>query len=163
MDITKILSTIKGKVLDATNYELLVSAYDLQQQNIIQLKENNTSIKESNTLLKEKLDAYEKLIKEQEEKISQFEVQALIPISTNSESRAKEDNDILIFLSNNSQSTIYKEHLSSHLNLQDAKTQYYLDGLLENKLVHASFSFSSPTSYSLTKHGRAYLVENDLL
>lgn len=163
MDITKILSTIKGKVLDATNYELLVSAYDLQQQNIIQLKENNSSIKESNTLLKEKLDNNKKLLEAQKEKIAQLESQTLLQNNTNSPNRSKEDDTILIFLSENSQSTIYKDHLSSHLNLQDAKIQYYLDGLQEDKLIHASFSLSSPTRYSLTKQGRSYLVENNLL
>ena len=54
MDVLKILSGLKGKVLDAAHFELLQSAYELQKQNIDQLKENNSAIKESNELLKEK-------------------------------------------------------------------------------------------------------------
>ena len=150
-------------MLDATNYELLANAYELQQQNIVQLKENNTSIKESNSLLKEKLNTYEELIEEQSEKLSQLESQILLPKSIDKDSRNIEDNTILSFLSKNSQAAIYKDHLSSHLGLQDAKTQYYLDSLLEDKLVRASYNMSRPTKYSLTKQGRAYLVENDLL
>ncbi len=72
MEITKILSTIKGKVLDATNYELLSSAYEIQQQNIIQLKENNTSIKENNELLKNKIQNQEETIKDFKIEISKL-------------------------------------------------------------------------------------------
>ena len=60
MDITKILSDIKGKVLDATNFDLLKHAYDLQNQNIEQLKNNNEALKESNELLLEKIARVEK-------------------------------------------------------------------------------------------------------
>jgi len=60
MDIIQILSTIKGKVLDAANFELLKTAYGLQNQNIEQLKNNNTALKESNDLLKEKINSLNK-------------------------------------------------------------------------------------------------------
>lgn len=51
MEITKILQTIKGKVLDATHFELLRNAYELQEKNITQLKSNNEALKESNVLI----------------------------------------------------------------------------------------------------------------
>ena len=35
-------------MLDAVNFELLKTAYELQNQNIEQLKNNNTALKESN-------------------------------------------------------------------------------------------------------------------
>ena len=163
MDITKILSTIKGKVLDAANYELLANAYDLQQQNIIQLKENNTSIKESNSLLKEKLESYKKTMHEQNEKITQLEELTYLPKTVDSSSRVEEEEEVLIFLSNHTKLDINKNHLSQHLNIKDEKTQYFLDNLQEDKLVCGSCSMSNPTSYSLTKQGRAYLVEQNLL
>ena len=56
MDIVKILSDLKGKVLDATHFELLQSAYELQNENITQLKENNEAIKETNGFLNEKIE-----------------------------------------------------------------------------------------------------------
>ena len=59
MDISKILSDIKGKVLDAANFDLLMHAYDLQNENIKQLKNNNQALKENNDLLKEKVENLE--------------------------------------------------------------------------------------------------------
>lgn len=56
MDLVKILSGLKGKVLDATHFDLLKHAYELQDKNISQLKINNTALKESNELLKSKVD-----------------------------------------------------------------------------------------------------------
>ncbi len=40
------LSGIKGKVLDAAHFEMLKQTYDLQNQNIAQLKENNLLLQE---------------------------------------------------------------------------------------------------------------------
>ena len=53
-DVLKILSDIKGKALDAVNFELLKRTYELQNKNIEQLKNNNEALKESINLLKEK-------------------------------------------------------------------------------------------------------------
>jgi len=58
MDIGKLLGGLKGKVLDAGHFELLKHAYDLQEQNVTQLKSNNAALKESNELLKEKAGNY---------------------------------------------------------------------------------------------------------
>ncbi len=55
MDIISILSSIKGKVFDASHFDLLKDAYDLQNENIEQLKNNNQALKESNQLLEEKI------------------------------------------------------------------------------------------------------------
>ena len=37
MDILGVLQTLKGKVLDATHFELLKHAYELQDENLKQL------------------------------------------------------------------------------------------------------------------------------
>ncbi len=60
MDPIAILSGLKDKVLDAKNFELLRNAYDLQNDNIEQLKSNNEAIKESNELLRERAKKLEK-------------------------------------------------------------------------------------------------------
>src|SRR5688572_26032865 len=52
MDVISILNGIKGKVLDAAHFDLLRSAYDLQNENIEQLKSNNEAIRENNILLR---------------------------------------------------------------------------------------------------------------
>jgi len=54
VDIIGLLNGIKGKVLDAAHFDILQSAYELQNRNIEQLKENNSALMESNGLLKEK-------------------------------------------------------------------------------------------------------------
>ena len=57
MDAISLLSGLKNKVLDAKNYDLLKRTYDLQNQNIEQLKTSNTAFKENNERLKDELKA----------------------------------------------------------------------------------------------------------
>jgi len=59
-DIIKILSDVKGKVLDVVHFDILKAAYELQNENIEQLKTNNEAFKENNNLLKEKTSVLEK-------------------------------------------------------------------------------------------------------
>ncbi len=59
MDLVSILNGIKGKVLDAAHFDLLRSAYDLQNENIEQLKSNNEALRDSNSLLNERIDKRE--------------------------------------------------------------------------------------------------------
>ncbi len=59
MDISKILQSLKGKVLDATHFDLLKHAYELQEENIKQLKTNNEALKESHRILSDKVLALE--------------------------------------------------------------------------------------------------------
>lgn len=62
MDPIAILSGIKDKVLDAHHFDLLKKAYEVQNQNIEQLKTNNEALRENNSLLKEKAAKQEKEI-----------------------------------------------------------------------------------------------------
>lgn len=55
MGVLDILSDVKGKVLDSVHFDMLESAYQLQEENILQLKSNNEALKENNGLLKEKV------------------------------------------------------------------------------------------------------------
>jgi SMC interacting uncharacterized protein involved in chromosome segregation len=52
MGFQEVLSGLKDKVLDAANFEVLKSAYELQE-------ENNKQLKESNDLLREKVEKLE--------------------------------------------------------------------------------------------------------
>ena len=56
MDAISILNGLKNKILDAKNYELLKHTYDLQNQNIEQLKTSNEGFKEDNKRLREEVD-----------------------------------------------------------------------------------------------------------
>jgi cell division protein FtsB len=55
MDIIDILGAIKGKVLDVSHFDLLINAYELLNQNIVQLKDNNDALRVSSELLKQKI------------------------------------------------------------------------------------------------------------
>ena len=55
MEITAILDSVKGKILDAANFTLLQAAYELQAQNIEQFNENNSVHRERSELLQEKI------------------------------------------------------------------------------------------------------------
>ncbi len=59
MDISKILQNLKGKVLDATHFDLLKHAYELQEENIKQLRTNNDALKESHKLMAAKMATLE--------------------------------------------------------------------------------------------------------
>lgn len=75
MDITAILSGIKGTVLDAKHIELLKHAYELQNQNIEQLKNNNDALKEKAGLLEEKAALLEKENESLKAAIKNFQTQ----------------------------------------------------------------------------------------
>lgn len=90
MDIIKILSDIKGKALDTVHFELLKSAYELQNQNIEQLKNNNEALKENNNLLKEKVQALEKNKSGLEKKIGDIESKLTSIKDTNSQQELSE-------------------------------------------------------------------------
>ena len=55
MDAISLLNGVKNKVLDATNYELLKHNYELQNQNIEQLKTAKELSEKSNEHLQEEV------------------------------------------------------------------------------------------------------------
>ena len=55
MGVLDILTSLKDKVLDAAHFELLRSAYELQDKNVDQLRQNNDAIRESNELLRQQM------------------------------------------------------------------------------------------------------------
>ena len=57
MGAIQTLDLIKGKVLDAANFEILKSAYEMQEKNIEQLKTSNEALKDNNQALNEKFDS----------------------------------------------------------------------------------------------------------
>src|SRR3990172_6618028 len=76
MDILGVLQTLKGKVLDATHFELLKHAYKLQNQNLKQLNHNNDALKESNDLLKEKTARLEGELAKLQARVEELEADA---------------------------------------------------------------------------------------
>lgn len=58
-DIFNIFKELRQKGIDVNQIDLLKSAYEHQNLNLEQLKENNTALRESNDLLKEKIAQFE--------------------------------------------------------------------------------------------------------
>ena len=151
MDITKILSTIKGKVLDATNFELLANAYDLQQQNITQLKENNTAIKDNNALLKEKLEHTEQTIRKQAVKIEELKSQQTIPQETLSDDEVS----ILRTCIEHDKTDFTESWVQSLTKIGNVKLETALEELCEKDFLSYSHSImGEESSYYLTTEGK---------
>lgn len=55
------------------------------------------------------------------------------------------------------------EELAAHFSMHTQKIQYFLDKLVDHNYVYSHLSMMVPTTYSLGKDGRAYLVENNLI
>jgi chromosome segregation ATPase len=75
MEFSKILSEIKGKVLDAAHFDLLRHAYELQDENLKQLKSNNEALRENKEQLKEKISMLEQKIAELKKRIDYYQDQ----------------------------------------------------------------------------------------
>lgn len=71
---------------------------------------------------------------------------------------------ILILIAANEDNGITSESLASSLITHNIKVVHYLEKLVENNLLWVDhYHGNAPADYFLTKEGRAYLVENDLL
>jgi FtsZ-binding cell division protein ZapB len=59
MDVIAILTGLKGKALDLRDIELLKHAYELQDQNIKQLKENNDALRDAVAIAQDRVTSLE--------------------------------------------------------------------------------------------------------
>ena len=162
MDIGKLLSDLKGKVLDASHFDLLKHAYDLQEQNITQLKSNNAALKESNELFKEKSqrDA-------EETKNLKREVTRLSELASDSEEL---NNSNLIVLSDNAIKILqkimredvtefYQNAMIETIDLGRIEAEAALDELSEKEIIRANSARPRyGLLYGLTAKGKKELA-----
>jgi hypothetical protein len=73
MGWSEMLGTLKGKVLDAANLELLEHTYNLQERTIKQLESNNNALEKNNELLEKENKGLTTVIKDCEEQLGGFE------------------------------------------------------------------------------------------
>jgi FtsZ-binding cell division protein ZapB len=59
MDVIAVLAGLKGKALDLRDIEILKHAYELQDQNIKQLKENNDALRDASKLAQDRVKSLE--------------------------------------------------------------------------------------------------------
>ena len=69
---------------------------------------------------------------------------------------------ILVALAQSEQYRPTTEEIATHLNETPLRTQYHLDRLVEEGLVHDFLATNRPPRYGISKEGRAYVVENEL-
>jgi hypothetical protein len=161
MDIIKILGTLKGKVLDASHFDLLKHAYDLQNKNIVQLKNNNDVLKESNDLLKQKiieLNAENTILKETiEEYKNQIKT---IPRTSLMDNLSEIAINILeLYISNNT-TELWEKFIMRTLPFSKIQVQAGLDELCSAELISSySFDPSHGKEYSLTDKGVSNLPD----
>lgn len=139
MNISKLLSDLKGKVLDVKHLELLNHAYEIQEKNICQLKTNNSAISDNNNLLKEKIKFLENEIKklalENKELLAktleQDDAEEKIILSDSAVKVLQKiiDEDVTEF---------YQNAMIKSINMGRIETQAALDELSDKELIDAS-------------------------
>jgi predicted nuclease with TOPRIM domain len=161
MGITEALDNIKGKVLDAAHFEILKSAYELQEKNIKQLQTNNglleekvIKLEEENRHLKDTNQDLTETVAELQEKLYGFTSGAKrIELSQVAQ-------DILKLYKKYDEICLFDEHVASELPHSKIQVKVGFDelnttGLTESGLI----SPGRGIGYFLTEKGRKYLAE----
>ncbi len=155
MDILSILSGLKGKVLDAAHFELLQSAYELQSQNISQLKENNAAIKESNVLLTDKIKQLTNENKELQDKLENLK--SRIPQADNEVS-----NIAMALLKKCSEidaTDFYVDQMIDLIPYTKMQFEAAIEELEEIKYLEFSINDQSGDNYRITRDGKKYVLQ----
>lgn len=160
MDILGILQTLKGKVLDATHFELLKHAYELQDENVKQLKNNNEALKESNGLVKEKMGRLEAELARLRGIIEELEkkVPAVAPVSGYSPTRAEAA--ILEQYVKCDETRLYDEQLFRLIRMSKIEIEAGFDELQMHKLIDIGSVGSHGASYYLTDEGKQFVLKD---
>jgi predicted nuclease with TOPRIM domain len=160
MDIINILGTIKGKVLDASHFDLLKHAYEQHQQNISQLKDNNDALRESNELLKQKikdLNDENTILKETIKKYkNKIELLSQTSLTDNFSEIAV---NILELYNSHDTTELWEKFIMRKLPFSKIQLQAGLDELCRAELI-SSYSFDPVhgKEYSITEKGRCNLA-----
>lgn len=163
MDVTAILQAVKGKVLDAAHFELLKHAYELQEENINQLKNNNEAIKESNLLLQEKLKKLEARSAELEEKLSEAAsvIKRLEPPEHKEDSLSDTARSVLALFKSRDVTDMYQNTIVRLVEFSRIEVEAALEELSSAKLIDfAGASFELGVNYYLTSKGK-HIVLNE--
>ncbi len=157
MDVIQILTTIKGKVLDAANFEILKKTYELQNDNIEQLKNNNEALKESNGLLKEKTSGLERDYNNLKVRVKSLEDELRMIKSADSSQKLSEFAEaILRKCIKDDKSEFLDDRMVASFPFSKMQAEAGLDELIKHKLVvQTSVSFMNVgAGFSLTPEGK---------
>ncbi len=160
MDIGKILSEIKGKVLDAAHFELLESAYELQNQNIEQLKENNSAIKEKSALLQEKATHLEKENNELKARVEDLESQLA---NHSGQTEAIKLSEVAVAILRvcieRDITDFYSENMITVISFTRMQTEAAIEELEEKGLVALASVGPDGSNYYVTSEGKKFALE----
>lgn len=160
MDILGILQALKGKVLDATHFELLKHAYELQNENLQQLKSNNDALKESNDLFKDKILRLEAEVGRLRATIEELEKKAPVaaPVSGYSPSAAAAA--ILEQYVKSDELRLYDEQLFGMIKMSKIEIEAGLDELQMHNLIDIGAVGSRGANYFLTEEGKQFVLKS---
>jgi cell division protein FtsB len=161
MDIGAILSGIKGKVLDAQHFDLLKHAYELQNQNIEQLKSNNEALKEKSELLGEKAALLEKENKSLKATIKLLESQVrVLPSVPSFDGLSEVARSILRIYLDANETGMFLDEIEPRLRCNKIQAEAGVDELKEAGIVAPCGGIAGRgMRYSLTREGRRLLAK----
>ena len=162
VDIAPILSSIKDKVLDARHIELLKHAYELQNQNIEQLKSNNEALREKALLLEEKAALLNRENEALKTTINTLE--SRLAAQPKAEELCEDEKKILVYLAKCGQNRPTSQVIAAHVGVSQPRTECYLGRLFESDYLDHSLPFGRrPIGYSIRQKGRDYLLHQNLV
>ena len=161
MDVVKVFTAIKGKVLD-----VLKTPYKLQNQNIEQLKNNNAAFKESNTLLEEKVISLKRENQNLNQRLNECKSELnRISINNSNEKLSKKAEAILLQCRKQGCKQFSDEGMMRTLSLSNLEISSAIDELWKAKLIEKQIrfapSFAHPrgTIWHLTSRGKKLALE----
>lgn len=161
MDITSILQGIKGKVLDAAHFDLLKHAYELQEENINQLKSNNEALKESNVLIRGKLQKaeLEKAALEEALASAKAEADKLRPRDAGAYSLSVAAKAVLALFKAADVTDMYEANIVQGAKHSRIEVESAIEELSSaNFLDYSSVSPQRGVNYYLTAEGKRYVL-----
>ena len=166
MNITEILNSVKGKVLDVAHFDLLKHAYELQEENIKQLKTNNEALKESKDLLLKNIQNLEDENKELRASNAQLkkEIPEVKPDSSFPELSEVADSILQLYLRED-KTEMYNGQIVKGLSSSFNRIQVEsgIDDLIKAKLIYfagGSLDDSIGNCYFLDSLGKKHLANN---
>lgn len=157
MDIVKILSGLKGKVVDAENFDILLNAYEFQNENIERLKDKNSALEENNNLLAKKGRLILRENKTLKDKMS-LNAGSSSEEVINTE-LSKTATTILKYCKNNEMTSFNSELILSLIPDNRAETEAAVEELEEHSYIDISGYGLNGSTYYLTIIGKIHAMK----
>ena len=130
MSFTKVIGSIKGKVLDAAHFEILKSAYELQEENIKQLQINNKLLEDKVTKLEEENKDFKEANQELSETISELQQKLYgFASDTGGVELSEVAHDILNVYKQHDETLLFDEFVASELSYSKIQVKAGFDEL----------------------------------